>query len=986
MAQQSVSGKVTDANTEEALPGVNIIVKGTSRGTATDLDGSFKLNVHSLNDTLMVSYLGYETMAVPIDGRTTINISLRQQTLTGEEVVVVGYGQQQKSDVTGSIASVSAKDVSEVPVANVSQALQGRTAGVQVQQTSTRPGQTAQIRIRGTRSLTASNNPLIVVDDVPFEGSLNDLNTNNIQSIEVLKDASATAIYGSRGANGVILVTTKQGRSGKPQITYNAYQGINTVARRYQVFDAQEFINMRNLSGYQPYTNRELESMRTGNYTDWQDQMYDNGTISNQQLNVSGGTATTRYSFGGGYYDETAVTPGQEFQRYSLHMNISQDIGDRIKVGLKSNNSYNITEGESASFMYPILTTTPLDPAYDSTGAIVQIPGYPNENQYSPLLLNKKNTWTEQRKRIATYNSIFGELNILEGLKYRINVGLNYRHDQYGNFYASDTPFNNGGQSTARVDNGVSYDYTIQNLLYYKKTLAKKHELDATALYSIHQSQTNNTDLRAMDMVANFSQYYNLGLSNSTPTVPANDQGYAKRGLISYMGRINYTYDDRYLITLTGRVDGSSVLAEDKQWNAYPAVAVAWRVINEKFMKNQDFITNLKLRASYGETSNQAVNPYQTLGSLTQNLYNFGSNNAYGYYVSNLPNQNLGWEYTKSYNAGIDFGFLNSRIKGSVEVYKQHTFDILLNQNLPPTSGVPGAFLTNVGETENKGLEVQLTTINSMKTNGLFWSTDFNFSLNRNKILKLNSGVQQDIGNGWFVDQPINVIYDYQKVGIWQLDEAAEAAKYGMKPGQIHVADLNNDGQITGDDRTILGSLDPDFEFGITNRFNYKGFDLSIVAFARVGGKLISTLHQPQSYLNMLSGRRNGVKVNYWTPTNPTNDYPMPSASRGDNPVYGSTLGYFDASFLNIRSIDLGYTLPDKWVKAFGGQSVRIYANVKNVATLFSPYIDEGGVSPQPTGYGYQGVGTSNIPGRQLTVGANTPPVRTFSLGINITY
>ncbi|MCE5331384.1 MAG: TonB-dependent receptor [Bacteroidales bacterium] len=974
-----ITGRVTDYG-GQPLPGVSVVVKGTTNGTITDSDGKYSLSNVVANAILKFSFMGMKGQEITISGKSTINVILVDETIGLDEVVAIGYGSMKKSDITGSVASVNAKSLKEISSANITQSLQGRIAGVQIQTTSTRPGQEGQIRIRGTRSLTASNEPLIVVDGIPFNGSLNDISSSSIKSIDILKDVSSTAIYGSRGANGVILITMERSNTEIAKITYEGYEGIDVVAKKYSLYNGPEYLRMAELADYDGYTPLEKQSIEDGKFTDWQDLMYKHGRISDHQLNIAGGTKTGNYSFGVGYHNKTSVMPGIEFQRYSLHTTIDQNIGNRIKVGLSSNISYSINDGETTNVMYGLLSIKPVDQAYDSTGAILVHPdGTPTST--NPLLYKNEENWTEHRERISTFNSLYGELEITKDLKYRINIGANYSHDQYGNFYSS--VINGGGPATAEVNNETSSDYTIENLIYYNKTFNQKHKLNFTGLYSIQKSNYNNTDAFATDMVADYVKYYNLGLSNSNVNVPAGNQIYSKRVILSYMARINYNYNDRYLITLTGRADGSSVLASGNKWHYYPAVALAWAAINESFFKNQNTLSNLKIRLSFGQTSNQAVEPYTTLGSISQNLYNFGSDNVYGYYLSTVSNEKLNWEYTKSSNIGIDFGFLKNRISGSVDFYHQHTSDILLKQKLPPTSGVSGPFLTNVGETQNNGMEISFTTINFNKKFG--WTSDFSFSLNRNKILALNSGVQRDEGNGWFVGHPMDVIYDYNKIGIWQLGEEVEAAKYGLEPGEIKVEDVNKNDQIDNGDKKILGNLDPKFELGITNRFSYKGFDLSVVAFARVGGKLISAIHQPQSYLNMLggAGARNGIKVNYWTSENSTNDYPKPNGSRGDNPQYGSTLGYFDASFLNLRSINLGYTLSElRQLKA-----IRIYASCENVATFFSPYLKAGGITPQATGYGENGVSDSNsIPDRQLTIGANVPPARSFILGLSFNF
>jgi TonB-linked SusC/RagA family outer membrane protein len=974
--QKSVSGKVTETS-GSPLPGVTIVVKGTTNGTITDENGTYSLTNTPTNATLQFSFVGMKMQEILVGNKTTINIVLEEEAIGLDEVVAVGYGSMKKSDITGSVASISKESLKEISSANITQSLQGRVSGVQIKTTSTRPGGEGQIRIRGTRSLTASNDPLIVVDGIPFNGSLNDINSSIIKSVDILKDVSATAIYGSRGANGVILITTESIDTGIPHITFESYEGVNTVARKYSLYNGPEFLKMAELAGFTGYTPVELEAIDKKMYTDWQDLMYKPGRVIDNQLNISGGTKTGNYLFGIGYYDNTSIMPGMEFQRYSSHAAINQNFGNRIKMGFSSDISYGITDGATANVMYTMLALRPVDQPYTSTGAIRTIPNGVSFF-HNPLLMKNKESWADRKKRISTFNSLFGELQITKDLKYRINIGANYSQDQYGNYYASATVFKSGGQSTAEVNNDALLDLTIENLIYYNRTYKEKHKINFTGLYSMQRTEFNNTDILATDMIANNVQYYNLALSNSPTNVLPGKQIYSKRVILSYMGRINYSYDDRYLFTLTGRADGSSVLAPGKKWHYYPAVAIAWSAINESFLKNQKLLSNLKVRLSFGQTSNQAVTPYTTLGGISQNKYNFGPNNVYGFYLSTLPNEDLDWEYTKSTNIGIDFGFLKNRIFGKIELYNQHTSNVLLSQGLPPTSGVSGYFLTNVGETSNKGIELDLSSVNiGRKFN---WSSDFSFSLNRNKILSLNSGVTRDEGNGWFVGQPIDVIFDYEKIGIWQLNEAAEAANYGSEPGEIKIRDSNNNGKIDAGDRNILGNLEPNFEVGLTNRFAYKGFDLSIVAFARVGGKLISVIHQPASSLNMLggAGARNGIKVDYWTTSNPTNEYPKPNGDRGDNPVYGSTLGYFDATFLNIRNINLGYTIP----KIGQVKSLYVYTSCENVATLFSPYLRAGGVSPQTTGYG----GGQEVPGRQLTIVANVPPTRSFIIGFKLNF
>ncbi len=978
----TVSGQVTDSQ-GGGLPGATVTQQGTNTGTVTDMNGEYSLAVTE-GSTLVFSFVGYLTETVEIGNRSTIDVSLTEDIQSLQEVVVVGYGAQRKSDITGSIASVDEKSLREVPVANLSQALQGRAAGLEIVSTGSRPGDAGRIRIRGNRSLTAGNDPLLVVDGIPYGGTINDLNPDDITSVEVLKDASATAIYGARGSNGVIIISTRRGKPGKPQLTYNGYYGVNTVANEYDVFSGEEFANLRQISGYNARGNQgtfltvEEQSLALGRETNWQDLMYGTGVMTNHELGVSGGTESTQYSLSGGYFNESTVLPGQDFTRYSLRATVDTEIGSRVKVGINTMNNLSVRNGESVSPLYPMVTLSPLTVPFDDAGNRIVQPTLGTDDYFNPLFLFDDNAWAQERRRIRTFNSLYGEVQIAEGFRYRLNVGLDFFQERYGDFLGSATPMRNGQLNTAQTQNAEQYSYTIENLLYYDKTINEKHRIGGTALFSVQEQTYQNSIFNFRDIPINYLQFYDMG--QATDFISA-DGNYNSWSILSYMGRFNYSYDDRYVLTLTARADGSSRLAPGNQWQYYPAASAAWNISNEDFM-GDNVVSDLKLRAGWGQVANTGVNPYQTQGLLGTERYNFGPQGAVGYYAVAAPNLNLGWEVTTTVNFGVDFGFFQNRITGSLELYEQNTNDLLMNQNLPPTSGT--AFvLANVGATRNRGVEFNISTVNVESSTGFNWSTDFNIFFNRNEITALaNPDQVRDIDNGWHVGHPIDAIFDFNKIGIWQADEADEAASYGFQVGQIKLEDINNDGQITGDDRSIIGAMQPDFQAGMTNRFSYKNFDFSVVAFARVGGTLVSTLHQPQSYVNMLSGRRSGIRVDYWTPDNPTNDHPRPDVGQ-ENPLYGSTLGYFDASFLRIRSINLGYTLPNTWCERVGMGSVRVYLASQDPFIFFSPYMDAGGLDPEPTGTG--GSSTPGL-GNRLTIGLNTPRTTAFMGGVNIRF
>ena len=1007
-AQTSVQGTVRDES-GAGMPGVYIVVKNTSLGTTTDADGNFSMNVGSTDAVLVFSFIGYATQEVAVNGRTRVDVALAASVQSLDEVVVVGYGTQKKSDVTGSLTSVSSEALREVPVANIQNALQGRAAGVEVQKTGSTPGSSTQIRIRGERSVSGSNDPLVVLDGIPYQGALNDINPDDIASIEVLKDASATAIYGSRGANGVILVTTKRGKKGENTLSFNSYYGISTVAKKYPVYDAAGYKNLRDrsvfLGGYQA---EELESLQTGRTTDWQDLMYDNGYITDHNLTLSGGGDRSAYSVGGGYFKEKGVLPAQDYSRLSLRLTQDLQFNDRIRFGFNSLNTYSILNGSSINPTFPMLSLSPLMPAYEDDGSIVKTPAGNDDDKagtYSPLLLkNNNDDWVDRIRRIRTFNSMFGEVEIIPGLKYRLNVGLDYSQEENAQFRGMDTYFTPHTGNYASVNNTEEWSYTLENLLMYEKTFADKHHVKFTGMYSAQQSQLHNTSVRKDSIVADFVQYYNLGNSSETAARRLAGQE-AKWGLISYMARINYSFKDKYLLTLTGRIDGSSRLSE--KWHQYPAVSGGWNIIKEDFMKDVKPVSNLKLRVGWGNTSNQAVAPYSLLGGVSNTwrngssnvpiVYNFGSKLESGYYVSRIASKKLVWEFTATTNIGLDFGLFNDRITGSIDWYNARTHNIIYNRTLPATSGVNSDYATNIGKMQNRGLEISISSINIETPGGFQWSTDLNIFWNRNKLLFLDDGFVRNIQNGLHIGEPLTAFYDYDKIGIWQTSEAAQAQSFGQVPGQLKIRDISGpegvpDGKITPDyDRTILGSGQAKWQGGITNRFSYKGFDLSFVTYARIGGTLVSAIHQPLAgYLTINDGRRNQLKVDYWTPENPTNDFPAPLAviTPPQASTAWSTLGYYDATFVRIRSINFGYRIPVAVADRIRARSIRIYTTIINPVVLYSPYMKAGGVDPEATGMGTTGFiqNVGNIPERALTVALSAPPTRSYTLGLNITF
>ena len=895
-----VTGKIT-SDDGEALPGVTVVVKGTTTGANTDVSGNYSLTVPNDNTILVFSSVGFTRKEVVVGKRTNLSQSLTPETQALNEVQIVGYGTQKKSQVTGAISTVSDEQLHDVPVANVGQALQGRAAGITVSSNGTAPGQSPTIRIRGNRSLSGSNDPLLVVDGVPYDGSLNDLNPDDITSLEVLKDASSTAIYGARGANGVILITTRRGKSGAPKATYSGYYGEKQIYGRFDLQNGQQYYNYR-LEAYRALnpnfdpnsatflTTDEQNNYKAGKTTDYQSLLFQHGHIQNHSLGLSGGTDQTQYSASLGYYDETGIVPVQRFQRYSLRGTLDQQVGKRIKVGLNTLNTFTDEQDPNVNVLYQILTTSPLASPYDANGQLLL---YPTSDQLAnPLTLYAPNAHLDRRRRLRTFNSLYGQVNILKGLDYRLNVGLDGRTEADDSFYASVTPQNGAGANTASSASSIAYNLLAENILTYNRNFGGKQDLNVTALYSRQTYHVDGFNAGVRSTLADYQLNTNLGAGTPTGTNNTNAQP-VDWGLESYMARVNYAYDNRYSATLTARVDASSRLAPGNKYKAFPSAAVAWNIANESFMKDYSAVSILKLRASLGRVGSTAINPYQTQGSLSAGLgagyYNYGATGAVGVVPSTIPNPNLGWEYTTTTNFGLDFGFLQNRLTGSIEVYQQHTSDLLLPDALPTATGY-GSFLRNAGSTQNRGIEISLTTVNVRPKNagGFEWQTDWNFTVNREKVLDLNlynadGSPRDDIGNQRFIGQPLYVIYDYHNIGIWQTSEADLAKKYGSKPGQIKVEDVNGDGKIDANDRIIVGSRQPKFEAGLTNRFRFKGFDLTIVALTRVGATVVDPYSFGPSYYATNTGRRNQLNFNYWTPTNPSNDYPEPDQTTRAN-------------------------------------------------------------------------------------------------------
>ena len=996
---KQATGRVSDS--QGPLIGATVMEKGTSNGTVTDFNGNFSLNVKP-GATLVISYVGYESQE--IKAGDNLRVELKEDGHVVNEVVVIGYGTQRREAVTGSVANIGVEKLNQIAATNAAQALQGRVAGVLMTQTGSKPGDEMQIRIRGQRSLSASNDPLIVLDGIPFMGVLSDINPADIKSMDILKDASATAIYGSRGANGVIIITTVKGSQGAPaKVSYNGYVSFKKVFKKYPMMDGPTFSKFRQYAGL--YQNSLDENDNTN--TDWQDLYYQTGVSHNHDVSVAGGTNGGSYSFGAGYYHDESVVPTEGYDRVSVRGNFDQMVGKYFRFGLSTNNSYRKTQG--VNDMYGVLSKSPLASPYDENGNLKRYISLPADDQSvvtKETVERDKDVWLNENKGIGSYNTLFGEVKCpwVEGLSYRINIGLNFRSSKGGNFTGTGV---NNKDANAVNGGGISENQTrnwaVENLLTYDHIFAEKHNVNVVAMYSAEQTTYESTGASAQDIPADYFQYY--ALDKAVGQANLTGYNYWQSGLMSWMGRVMYSYDNKYMISAALRSDASSRLAKGHQWHTYPAVSAGWNISREQFMENLTWIDNLKLRVGYGETSNQSINPYSTLGGLAVRNYNFGSTYKAGYYVNALPNPELGWEYSKTWNFGLDFSLFSGRLYGSFEYYTQKTNDILLDVSLPSTSGV-SSYTGNIGNTENKGWELTLNGIIIDNKNGWNWEAGINLYQNRNKLTKLTGALDEngnpvpDKGNRWFIGYPIDVIYDYKYIGLWQAGEEAQMniLEPGGNIGMIKVAhdkalDANGNPtrQIGEDDREVM-SMEPDLIGGFNTTVGYKGFDLTVIGAFQVGGKLISAIHSANGYLNMLTGRRGQLDVDYWTEQNTGAKYPKPGGIQsGDNPKYGSTLGYFDAGYLKVRAITLGYNFDNlKAVKDFGISRLRLYATIQNPFVLFSPFNNESGLDPETNSYANQNtaVGIDGYTGkhRMPIVGYNTPSTRNFIFGLNVTF
>ena len=959
-----ISGTITGTESNQPIQGVRVTLLGTQLTVTSNPQGRYTIaGIAPGTYRLRASAIGYTPVivdSIPVRAGQTANadIALKHQTVELERVVTVGYGTLTKRDVTGAIGQVSGDQIKAVPTTNAIDAIKGKVPGVDIVATGYRPGEGVRVRIRGQRSLTASNDPLYVLDGIPMAGGIGDLSPADIESIEVLKDASATAIYGSRGANGVVLITSRRGQAGNTRVTYDTYAARQDVSRKIEVFDAQGYADYKRES-YRTaglykcagvvsqsvcpegdavtFYAEEIAAMKNGTFTDWQDLITRQGSLLEHRLGVQGGNDRAQYAVSGELQKQIGVVMSQGYDRKQMRVNIEGQAKERFRIGGSALYVRSVqNRGRDNGLFDEAQSDTPLSVPYDSVGNIIFKPT-PDAQRDNPL--SDINNWQDDTQRNRIFGTLFATLNLMPGLDYRVNFGPDMTFNRQGIFIGAQTQSKQGAGNQSEMREQRTFDYTLDNLLTYRREFGKAHKIDATALYSIEKNNFEEQWARGDNLPAESFKYFNLGASAQVNGISSQTRDWA---LQSYMARLNYTLLDRYLLTLTTRVDGSSRLAEGNKYATFPSVALGWRVLDDATNQRFGPLNSLKLRGSYGTTGNTSVDPYQTLDQLNRTVYSFGGTDAFGYAPNQLANPDLKWERTATFDLGADFGVLDNRISGTLDYYRANTKDLLMDRTIPWSSGYKN-ITQNIGATRNTGIELALSAIALDGWHGIRWSHDITFSKNKNEITALAGGAESDVGNLWFVGMPINgggnaVYRDYVFNGIWQTADSALAKSYGRRPGEIRIADLNNDGKFNDADKAILGNTYPKWSGSYSTRVDYKFLDLGAQAITRQGFMVRNDIQRG----NTLAGRYNGVKVDFWTPNNPSNTAPRPDKNT-ESPFFSDARGYEDGSFVRIRNITLGASVPERYLSRVGAQSLRLYLTAQDPFL----YTDFTGIDPE---------------------------------------
>ncbi|MDD4968850.1 MAG: TonB-dependent receptor [Paludibacter sp.] len=947
----TVSGVVKDLSGETII-GASVTIKGTAAGTVTDVNGIFKLDVPATGKVLVISYVGMTKQEMAITGNI-LNITLASSDNRLDELVVIGFGTVKKRDLTGSIVSIKEEDMVKTPRSNPLEAIQGQVPGLDITRSSGQAGAGVNLRIRGNRSITGNNDPLFIIDGMQG-GSYENLNPNDIASIEVLKDASSTAIYGSQGANGVVLITTKKGVSGKPIVTYDGYFGVNgyvnypkpRLGNDYLAFrrEANRAIGKwstpaddKNLFS----VSSEYDALVAGQWVDWVDLLMQNGTEQSHNISIKSGNEHLSSYTSIGYFNEKGVVKNDVASKYTLRSNVDYTVSKYVKAGINSQLTYWDVDSRDGNALQKAATRLPLGVPYDENGNINIYPAG-TSSYLSPLADERTSTSAiNNTKRLNASAIAFLEIKPFKDLVFRSNFGTTFNFVRQGQFFdESSLSQEIVKYSKTSVSNSNSRFMNWDNILTYSKNI-DKHSFKVTGLTSYTDKVAESFSEGGVKQLLASQTFYNLGSTDATSRIIGSS--YTGERTLSFGGRLEYNYDGKYYLTASNRWDGSSMLSADNKWSAFPSLALAWRISDESFLKDNAAINNLKLRLSYGVAGNSGIGAYGTQSVIVNQNMGFGETAAPSYVFSNLlGNEKVGWENSATTNIGIDFSLLKSRINLTVDAYNTITSDVLLKRTIPSSLGATQIW-QNIGETQSRGLEILLNTVNIQK-NDFKWTSIFSFSTNHEEITSLIDGqdIITDERNALMIGHPINSYYTFVKEGIWQTSEADEAAKYSFggkifKPGDIKVKNLKDEAGKenvidANNDRTYVGDATPKWIAGFMNSFSYKGFDLNVFLYARWGQTIDAEYlgaYSPDGELN------SAASLNYWTPENPSNDFPRPTAGKKLYDYAGyQALNFVDGSFFKIKTISLGYTLPKKLTSKLMLSKLRVYTTGNNLFTF----------------------------------------------------
>jgi TonB-linked SusC/RagA family outer membrane protein len=1028
---QTVNGRVTDGATGGGLPGVSVVVKGTSRGTTTDTDGNFRVTVPEQNVTntltLVFSFIGYATQEIVVGNRNTVNVTMAADDKTLNEIVVVGYGTQNRRELTGSVASIQTQTIKDQPVTNVVEGLTGRMPGVLIQQNTGAPGNAPSIKVRGLGSISAGNGPLIVVDGQPLNsgtttnaGGLNQINPNDIEKIDVLKDASATAIYGSRGSNGVVMVTTKRGKSGQSRINFDFYTGTQEISKKMDMLNAQQFADYSKEAFNTAYLERVPGSLASdpnsvrasgqryryprGEFPgvdfdnpasltsyDYQDFIFQKAPISNYQLSAGGGTEKVQYFISGNYLKQDGIIKKSGIDRYTVRSNIDAQLSSKLKVGLSFSPSF-MTENRVNSdghwagngVINAALSLPPFIPIYQADGVTYNSQAFYAAPYDWPGITNPVANITEVDNKVTQLRLLgnaYVELSIWKSLRYRGTIGADLNYLRQNQYQTSALPLNQ--LLPPNVSTGSSYtnqniNWVTNHTLNYTLDLSTTHHLEALVGLESQRNDYQENRVNANSFPNDIVRTVNAG------TIIGGTSYQDQWSLASYFARVTYSYKDRYLFNASVRRDGSSRFGAVSRYGTFPSASIGWRIIEEPFMKTLPVFSELKLRASYGLAGNNAfTSNYPAIGVLSKDNYVLGNTLANGLATSSIANSQLGWEKSRQTDVGLDVGVFQNRILFTVDYYKRITTDLLLSVQVPTLTGFSNA-VRNIGQVENKGMEFSLSTrnINGSGAGSFTWTTDLNLSFNRNKVLALGptgdpirSGTGVGETNITIIGQPLGSFFGYRQLGIFQSQADLDGYPHfsDSRPGDVKFEDVNGDGKITADDRTTIGNNQPDFIYGITNSFSFKGFDLGIVAQGVQGGQI---LNLSRRFYENLEGNANELTtvLNRWHSAQDPGNGQTPRAntrSTGNNNQVSSRW-VESASYFRIRNITLGYNLPRTVMQKIKVQSLRVYAGVQNAVT-FSKYL-----AYNPEVSGYEGPLTGGVDY------GSYPLARTYTIGLNL--